>query len=346
MPDLVGQPRSPKRSETIGDSDPVNGYDLSAPLILTRLRGLRVAVTGGSGFVGSHLVRTLVQFGAQVTALYPEPTAPRLQDLESIERVVFDLQNPDSVVTSLSEARPEIVFHLAAYGVQRRDRDLTKAVLTNVSGAAAVVEGAAQAGTRIVVHIGTSAEYGGLAEPIPEDAEIRPAGIYAATKAAGTIVARARARELGVRWLGLRPFVTFGPGEDRDKLVPYVITRALGGEPVITTGGTQIRDFVYVEDLVLGVAMAPFCDLADGEILNLGTGVGTSVGEIIDLIARTIGRADLRIGARNLSVDDVPRQVADVTKQRRLLPAWRPTTSLDEGIRRTIAWYSRLTDSH
>lgn len=307
---------------------------------LCPLAGKTVAVTGASGFIGSHLVRELLGCGASVVALYPEDQAPRLEDMKGpLEKRYFDLADPQQATSAIAGVRPEVVFHLAAYGVQARDRELERAIAVNVAGAAAVVSGAHAARSRRVIQIGTSHEYGGADGSISEEAPLEPTGIYGATKAAGMVVGRARARELGVPWTGLRPFVTYGPAEDEEKLVPYVITRALRGEPVTTTAGEQIRDLTYVEDLVHAMALAACADLPPGEVLNLGSGEPRRLLDVLRLLAQILPTADIRPGQRPPRPDDVSRQVADVSKQRRLLP-WRPEVTLERGLRRTVEFYA------
>ncbi len=304
------------------------------------LSGRRVLVTGASGFLGTHLVRALAGAGAQVVAL------SRRGGPSEAMAARADITSAAEVRAALKSASPEIVFHLAAYGVQPDQRDAEEATAVNVNGAVAVVDAAAESGARLFVQVGTSHEYGGSDQPLREDAPLNPVGIYGASKAAGTAASRARARRRGLRWLGLRPFVFYGPGEGAQKLVPYVITRGLCGEPVETSAGEQVRDFTYVEDMAAGIAAAALADLPDGEVLNLGSGEGLAITDVLAKLAVLIPGLDLRLGARLPRPDDVARQVADTRKQRRLLPHWRPKVFIDDGLKRTVAWYRGSRDRH
>jgi nucleoside-diphosphate-sugar epimerase len=314
---------------------PVTG----TPQLLAGYRGKRVAVTGASGFLGSKLVHLLLAHRARVHAISLDaPSASQSGWEGAVEVVDADLSRAAEIRSLLADLAPHVVFHLGAYGVQARDRDTDRAVAVNVRGSLAVVEGAARAGSDLVVQVGTSHEYGSSDRPLDEDSPLEPRGIYGATKAAGMIVGRGRARELGQRWAGLRPFTCYGPGEDRRKFIPDIVGRALVGEPVPTTEGRQVRDFVYAEDLAEGIALAGVVPLPQGQILNLGSGKGTSLREVIGMLSAMLPGADFRIGALPRRDDDVRCQIADTRRQRELLATWRPRTELSRGLRRVIDW--------
>ncbi len=307
--------------------------------LLKQYRGKTVAVTGASGLIGPFLVRLLLSSGAAVCVIGRRGASARWEDHdEAIDVIEADLRHPEEVRTALAGAQPDAVLHLGAYGVQVEDREPHTAVAVNVQGSLAVVEGAAQARADLVVHVGTSHEYGSSKRPLVEEAPLNPRGIYGATKAAGMIVSRTHALELGQQWVGVRPFTCFGPGENRTKFIPQILGRALAGEPAPTTDGQQIRDFVYVEDVAEAIALAAVASLPQGQILNLGSGEATRLRDVIELVADIVPQADFRIGALPRRTDDVRCQVADTTRQRELLPAWRPRTELAQGLRHVIDW--------
>jgi len=236
----------------------------------------------------------------------------------------------------MGKHQPDFVFHLAAYGVQARDRDPRLALDINVGGSVSVLEACASAHVSAVLQVGTSHEYGGSPSPIPESHPLQPAGIYGATKAAAMIVGRTLATSLGVRWVGLRPFVTFGPGEDRAKLVPYVITTALAGKPIKTSVTTQVRDLIYVADLVEGMALAANSNVPAGTVLNLATGHGRSLREFLTEIASYIPGATLDQELSPPRGDDVENQVADTRNAARWIPEWKPRSDLTGPIAATV----------
>ncbi len=307
---------------------------------LPSLTGSRVLVTGGAGFVGAHLTRILLACGAQVTVADVAEDPWRLSDLRGqfhYEQV--DLAERQAATRCLTAVEPRYVFHLAAYGVQPSQRDWWEALRCNVAGALAVVEASVEAGVERMVQVGTAHEYGGGEEPLAEDRALNPVGVYGATKAAAMVVGRARARELGLAWTGVRPFVAFGPQEAEGKLVPYVFLRALKGLPIETTSGEQVRDFIYVKDLVAGMVHAAVAPDTIDQIVNLAAGNVMPLAELIRRAAALVPGADLRLGARPHRSDHIPRQEADLSKVARLLPEWRPRYDLETALRETLSWY-------
>lgn len=316
--------------------------DDAAPCGLTRYYGKKVSITGACGFVGSHLARRLVQLGACLTILDLKQPSPDLEKFIGIHRFIdFDLTQYDSAVERIVASAPDMVIHVAAYGVHSRDRDLELALAVNVAGSIAVVDGAAKARAERIIQIGTSHEYGSSKDPIAEDYCPNPQGTYGATKAAGMIMGRSRAQELGTRWLGLRPFTVYGPGDQEDKLIPYMISNATSGRPVVTTRGDQIRDFIYIDDLVEGIALAAVCDLQSGDFLNLGSGQAVRLGTLFELIQRYFPEADLQIGGRPKRHDDIGIQVACTTKMKLALNNWTPSYSLNDGLQKTIEMFRK-----
>ena len=318
--------------------------------VAAKIGGLSVGVTGAGGFIGSHLTRALVHAGANVVAMDVTDDLWRLADLRGeYESVRMDLLDPGSISAAAGHCEFDIVFHLAAYAVQPRDRDPQLALKINVLGSTLLLDAMARtsSASRLLrfVQIGTSHEYGGSDQPISEDHPLVPMGIYGATKAAAMIVGRTRARELGISWTGLRPFVTFGPSEDPEKFVPYVIRTALAGQPIETTDGRQVRDFLYVKDLVAGMVCAAVSEATTDRIVNLASGEGRTLADLLQRIVDHIGgRVELRLGARLRRPDDMAIQVADVSLSRRLIPEWRPKYSIDAAIRETVDWYAGKQD--
>ena len=250
-----------------------------------------------------------------------------------------DVTDGGSLVTSFKQCKPDIVFHLAGYGIHRSDRDVDSALSTNVLGSMRVVEAAARAGSGLVVHVGSSLEYGSSEHGLREDDVLKPFGVYGATKAAGLLASRHRAQELKLRWLGIRPFTTYGPGERVTKLVPYVITQVLKGLPVRTTPGRQRRDFLYVSDLVDAVSTLADSAVPDGEVVNVGSGVPVALCEVIAELKNQLPAGTYEVGARPAEAGEPMCQYADLTKLRRYRPGWTPSVSLAEGLQRTIAHY-------
>jgi nucleoside-diphosphate-sugar epimerase len=300
------------------------------------LAGLRTLVTGASGFLGANLVRALVAAGADVTALVrPASNVWRLRGLESSIRLVrIDLTQARQA--DLPSA-VDVVFHLASAGVDQRMHDVAAMIESNVSGTLAALETATRLGARRFVHAGSSGEYGpGVL--LQEDHPPAPTGEYGATKAAGTLLARAFGRRVGLPVVVLRPFSVFGPWEAAYRLIPHCVLRALDGQTIDIAGGQQTRDFVFVDDVIRGFVLAAESDAVAGETLNLCTGLSVSVRDVAGRIVTLCGAPDALIVAKRAHESTEMWQTSgDPARADRLL-GWRAHTSLDEGLRRTIEW--------
>jgi nucleoside-diphosphate-sugar epimerase len=304
-------------------------------------RNREVWVTGASGFLGSHLVRRLVGLGARCTALHRTSSSlARLEDVRS--RVLLapvDLGDREGLRRQLPRPGPSVLFHLAAYGVDPREHDLSSALRANVLGLVHLVEALEGTPLDSFVNTGTCAEYaGGIDRPLRESDPVDPRGAYAVSKSAavmlGVMIARTRQWPL----VTLRPFTFYGPGERSDRLIPHVLGCVLRGEEIRMTGGIQTRDFIYVEDVVEAYLRAGMPPVARGEVINLGSGKATPVRALVERIRELTGsQVPVLAGAVPYRADEQWHLCADIRRARELL-GWSPRVDLDEGIRRTLEW--------
>jgi len=304
---------------------------------------MQTLVTGGAGFIGSHLVNWLVQRGHKVRVIdnLSSGKAERLAHLQpDVELIIADIR--DTRRLAEASARVEVVFHLAAMVsvVQSLDEPL-EAQDINATGTLRVLEIARQAGVRRVVQASTCAVYGNNASlPITEEAQPQPLSPYAATKLAAEQWGQLYTTLYGLEVVATRFFNVYGPGQDPRSpyaaVVPRFIERLATGEPVTIFGdGEQSRDFVYVGDIIealWAVAMAP---AAAGTVLNVGSGVTTSVRELAETIARHIG-TELRITYAPARPGEVRHSRAAVERLAELTD-YRPATGLVQGLAQTIA---------
>lgn len=304
--------------------------------------GDRCLVTGAAGFIGSHVARALLEGGAEVHALVRPGTdlgriagcRPRLH----VHRA--DLRDSEAVSTAWEAARPEVVVHAAIFGVHPGRRGGEEMVATNVLGTHHLLACCRRAGVRRLVVLGGSSEYGRRTAPMKEEDPPEPVSLYGATKAMATLLCQQAARRHGVPVVVLRPFSVYGPGEPRHRLIPTAIRRALDGGPLRLTGPGWRRDFVYVEDVVEAVLRTVALEGHAGEIVNVGSGLQTGNEEVVALVDRlTGGGLEVLAGAYPPHPTDARHWVADVGKAEKVL-GWRPRTDLEEGLRRTVAWFS------
>ena len=290
----------------------------------------RVLVTGATGFLGSHLARELVRMGCEVGVLVREGAeTARIHDLQPrLELLTADLVDGARVQETIRRFEPRVVFHLAAYGVNAWECDPAQAVMTNVLGTANLLEACRPLSLDAFVCAGTSFE-------TPE-----PVNVYAASKAAGWLFAQLYERAHQMPVVGVRPFQVYGPAEAPSRLIPSVILSALQGREVRATEGRQVRDFIFVEDVVEGMIRAATCPEARGKMFNLGTGQGVRVRAVIEQLLELLGHpVPVAYGALPYRPREIWNLVADARSSTHIL-GWQPRVSLAEGLQQTVAWYT------
>ena len=297
--------------------------------------GTRVLVTGASGFIGAHLLGRLVESGCRVVAL-----ARPISDLWRIEPL---LDRAELVRSELDGVEPadvgpvDVVFHLAAAGVQASQADPAGIVEVNVNGTLRMLRLADVLGAKRFVYCGSCFEYGG-GSGLREDRLPAPLSEYGASKAAGWMLAHAYSRRHDLPVASVRPFTVYGPLEGGLRLVPHVVRTALAGEPIELTGGEQRRDFVYVDDAVDGLMRAAAAPGAAGGTFNLATGSPVSVKEVVATVLEVTGSASEPLfGARPYRDSEVPTLSGDTSAAREEL-GWTARTSLRAGIEATVEW--------
>jgi NAD dependent epimerase/dehydratase len=310
--------------------------------------GRSVLVTGAGGFIGSHLAEALVREGADVRAFVRYTSRGDHGWLEACDPDVVreldifrgDLANPEAVAGAVSGR--DVVLHLGALiPIPYSYRHPREFVTANVTGTLNVLEAARRDEVGRVVHTSTSEVYGtAQTVPITEEHPLHPQSPYAATKVGADQLALSYQRSFGTPVAIVRPFNTFGPRQSARAVIPTIVTQALSRE-VIELGATDpTRDFLYVGDTVAGIMRCGLANGVEGEVINLGTGVEVSIGQLAECVLRLLGRElPVALDENRLRPPDseVGRLVADTRKAKELL-AWEPEVDLDEGLRLTIDW--------
>lgn len=294
----------------------------------------RVLVTGGTGFLGRHLTRSLVELGACVTVALCEGCTPEETAVlpAEAERRDGDVRNRGQMRRLIEAVAPEVIFHLAAVGVNDPFIAEETALRVNVSGTLNVLRAVQRLGrsrVRRVIVAGTSYEYGSAGA-------LDPGNVYAASKVAAWAFCRMHYRAYGTPVVVARPFNAYGPAQNRQALIPSAIRAALSGQDFPTTLGEQRRDFVYVDDVIRGFLALATADGIDGESLDLGTGQATPVRSVVERIFALVGGSGRpQIGVLPYPPGLVWESVADARRTQQLT-GWRAATSLDEGLDTTL----------
>ena len=302
-------------------------------------------VTGGAGFIGSHLVERLLADGARVRVFDNFSTGTRAnfpfaaKFRGRLEILRGDVRRLDTLVRAARGAR--VIYHQAAMrSVPRSVKDPLGANANNVTGTLNVLEAARRCRVRRVVCASSSSVYGARPDlPKREEQPPAPVSPYAVSKAAGEQYAQVWTRLYGVETVGLRYFNVFGPRQDPKSeyaaVIPRFILWALRGRPLEVHGdGTQSRDFTYIDNVVEANVLAARAPDAAGEVFNVGCGDRVTLLAIVAALEAILGRplARRHTPAR---AGDVPHTLADVAKAKRLL-AYTPLVGFEEGFRRTV----------
>jgi nucleoside-diphosphate-sugar epimerase len=292
-------------------------------------------VTGATGFVGSHLVRRLVRDGYAVHVLCRASSDPwRIRDVLADIRVhtpsLLDAEEIREVVQAI---RPDYVFHLAAAPVTAGEADV---VAFNFLGTVNLIDACEGVDYLGLVTTGDAFEYGPSATVMSESDVCRPDTLQGITKLRATFHAQAAARARGRPIVILRPFSIYGPDDHPRRLVPQVIAGVLRGTPIALSRPEIARDWVYVEDLVELYLEASRKPEMAGGVFNAGSGRQVTIGELVETVFRLTGSSvEARWGAFPAGAHDTDRWVADMRCTLQAF-AWRPRTSLDDGLRKTI----------
>jgi len=308
--------------------------------------GKRVLVTGAGGFIGSHLTERLVALGASTRALVHYSALGTWGWLDHspardhIEVLAGDICDRDSVRQAM-EGR-EVVFHLAALiAIPYSYHAPASYVRTNIEGTLNLLQAARDGGVARVVHTSTSEVYGTARYvPIDEAHPLQGQSPYSASKIGADKMVEAFHRSFGVPAVTLRPFNTFGPRQSARAVIPTIVTQCLSGDRVRLGSLHPTRDLNYVDNTVDGYLLAATRPEAIGQTINVGSGREISVGDLVQLIARLVGKPitveseDDRVRPEK---SEVGRLLADGALARKLL-GWEPALSLEEGLQRTIEW--------
>ncbi len=316
----------------------------------------RVVLTGGAGFIGSHLAEALLRRDVELTIVdnldpFYSP-AWKKTNLEEIRRVgEYEFAGVDICATEpmrevMAQAQPQAIIHLAARaGVRPSIEQPLLYERVNVNGTLNLLELCREFGVGKFVFGSSSSVYGATSQtPFSEDqVELRPLSPYAATKLAGEMLCYTYAHLFALPVICLRFFTVYGPRQRPDLAIHKFTALMEAGKPVPIFGdGSTGRDYTHVDDIVAGVLAGldyeiPSANGAPFEVFNLGNSRPVRLEELVELLECVTGRKALR-DQKPLQPGDVPITWADISKAGRLL-GYRPATRLEEGLTRFLAWY-------
>lgn len=313
-----------------------------------------VLVTGAGGFIGSHVVEALLRRGREVRALVHYNGAGRIGWLDDIDPalrggmqiVPGDIRDAEAM--RAVTAGVDTVLHLAALIAIPYSYQAPRSYIdTNVTGSLNLLQAARDAGVRRFIQTSTSEVYGtARTVPMAESHPLNAQSPYAASKTAGDQLALSFHAAFGLGVSVIRPFNAYGPRQSTRAVIPTIITQALAGADRIRLGALHpTRDFNFVGDLAEAFVTLAGCDAAIGQTLNVGSGFEISIGEVLDLVGRVIGRPlapETEASRLRPKASEVERLFADAGRMT-ALTGWQPPHGGREGFERglaaTIDWY-------
>jgi UDP-glucuronate 4-epimerase len=315
------------------------------------IEGKQFLVTGGAGFIGSHLVdRLLAQRPARVVVVdnfdeFYDPQIKRANIADHVRRQDYrlagvDIRDYEALKQIFAEHHFDAIIHLAARaGVRPSLSEPRLYTEVNINGTINLLELAERNGVRKLVFGSSSSVYGPAATPpFREDAPLAPISPYAATKASGEMLAHTYSHLYGMNIVCLRFFTVYG-ARQRPDLAIHKFARMIAGRSAIPIygDGSARRDFTYIDDIVQGVMAAIEYDATPFEIINLGESQTITVNRMIELLEESLGRKAI-VERFSPQPGDMPLTHADITKARKLL-SYRPTTPIETGIKKFAEWF-------
>jgi UDP-glucuronate 4-epimerase len=316
----------------------------------------RFLITGGAGFIGSHLVDVLLaQSPARVVVIdnFDGFYDRRIKQANIADHLAhpayrlaeIDIRDFTALEELFSEEPFDVVIHLAAKaGVRPSVDDPRRYQDVNTGGTMNLIDLAQRKSIKKFIYGSTSSIYGPHATPpFREDAPLAPISPYAATKAAGELIAHTYSYLYGIQTVCLRFFTVYGPRQRPDLAIHKFAQLISSGRPIPVYGdGTSERDFTYIDDIIQGIMAAIAYDATPFEIINLGESQTVTVNRMINLLEDALGQKAI-IERHPPQPGDMPRTHADISKARRLLN-YRPTAPIEIGIQKFVDWFRRGVD--
>ncbi len=311
---------------------------------MKNLNNKKVLVTGGAGFIGSHMVSRLVKLGAKVTTIVKYNSiidSPRLNSMwNKIHVIESDLRNTDSV-SHLKKYNFDIAFHFAAYN---HVGDSFKHIKENIDSNLISTINLLNHGPKFkkFIHIGSSEIYGNQ-KLIPFNSKNKPNPMspYAITKYASELYSVIKSRETNFNLISLRPFNTFGEYQSEKAIIPELIIKCLTNQSIDTTKGVQTREFNYIDNIIDGILFIQKKLSHHADPINIGSNKPIRIRDLVKKIKKiTKSNSKIKYGALKYRPNEIWRMQADIAFLKKI--GFKHSINFDEGLKRTVNWYKNF----
>ena len=303
----------------------------------------RYLITGGSGFIGSNLIRKLIKENQELTILIRENSDLwRINDLvPKIKTIKTDFSNYEKLEKLISDIDPNFVYHLGTYGGYPFQTSIQKTTQVNIINTIKLFESLSKCNNlKLVINFGSSSEYGPKSNPMNENDDAIPTTPYGISKLTQTNFAKFYSENVNLPIVTLRLFSVFGPFEEPGRLIFDIITSIIKGKTIELSSPFPRRDFVYVSDVIEAIETVTNAKNIVGDIFNIGSGVMHSVEDVVNN-ALKIAKSDNKISwdvKQKRVFDDMTPWVSDIQKIKKNLK-WEPKYSFADGLALTYKWY-------
>lgn len=300
-------------------------------------------ITGASGFIGSVLLRKLIEKNREVhLILRKESKTWRINDL--ISKVTIhnsDLSDLKELTRIIKKIQPSIIYHLATNGAYSYQKDANQIIQTNILGTWNLLQACNSVKYKLFVNTGSSSEYGFKKFAMRETDIVEPASYYAVTKCAQTLLCSHIAKQENKPIVTIRPFSVYGPYEESNRFIPTLMSSLMFDKEMNLVDPNIARDYIYIDDMVDAYLKIDELKKNSGEYFNIGTGVQSTIKNAVETAIHVTGKKGNFVwgGMKNRNWD-TNNWVADISKARQLLN-WVPTTTLEKGLKLTWNWYQK-----
>ena len=298
---------------------------------------LNLLVLGGTGFIGKHLIRKAISKGWKITSVSLS-TPNKKNKIKNVKYYKINLKNLSNIKKKINEPF-DYVINLAGYiNHSNLKSDYKKIVKEHFNSVKNIIKVLPRKNLKKFVQIGSSAEYGLSKAPQSEKTKLNPKTTYSLAKVKTTNFLKRMYKKDGFPFVIVRLFLTYGPGQKKDRFLPQIISGCLKNKKFPTTSGEQIRDFCYVDDTVDAILLILTKKNTTGEIFNVASGVPIKIKKVISLVNKIVGKGKPDFNKRKVHEGENQILYADIKKIKKKLK-WKPKTSLNTGLIKTINFF-------
>lgn len=297
---------------------------------------LKLLIVGGTGFIGSHLVREGLKRGLD---LYSLSLSSSKNAIPGVTYLQADIRNNESIVNAIGSICFDYVIHCGGYiNHVNYSNGGDNVIQEHLSSLYFIVKALNRTNLKRFLLIGSSDEYGGAVAPQKESIRELPISPYSFAKVAGAHFLQMLHRTENFPGTIARLFLTYGPGQDDKRFLPQIIKGCLENREFPTSSGEQYRDFCYIDDTVEGIFKILASAVVSGEVINIASGVKVTIREMIEKVVALVGSGKPKFGEIPYRIGENMALYADVNKANELIE-WKASVSLDDGLKKTIEYY-------